>query len=127
MYFQLLFTVQYWSHFPLLASLYTAAVETPNLPSYVMYEDDVWVDEAKAVFGKQKKDDSKELQELLTEMFSLHTDVYSLILAFVKRAGKTRQLLKSLPRIALASFKRWLKEREGDQGKEEEEEESLKK
>ena len=89
-----------------------------QLPPYAMYEDDIWVDEAKAIFAKHKKENSKELQELLSEMFSLHTDVYSLLLAFVKRAGKTRQPPKSVPRIALAAFQKWLgegdeREREG--------------
>ena len=77
-----------------------------------MYEDDIWVDEAKAIFAKHKKESSKELQELFSEMFSLHTDVYSLLLAFVKRAGKSRQTPKTLPRIALAAFQKWLREGE---------------
>ncbi|CAI8012587.1 Exonuclease mut-7 homolog [Geodia barretti] len=101
------------------------AVETPNLPSYAMYEDDVWVDEVKAVFAKHKKDDSKELRELLAEMFSIHTDVYALILAFVRRAGRTRHPPKSPARLALAQFKRWLKEREMGQGKENQSKETL--
>ena len=104
-----------------------SAVETPNLPSYAMYEDDVWVDEVKAVFAKHKKDDSKELRELLAEMFSIHTDVYALILAFVRRAGRTRHPPKSPARLALAQFKRWLKEREMGQGKENQSKETLQK
>lgn len=84
-----------------------------------MYEDDVWVDEAKAVFAKHKKEESPELQQLLTEMFSIHSDAYSLMVTFVRRAGKSRQPPKSLPRIALTSFKKWVKETERHQGGEE--------
>ena len=80
-----------------------------------MYEDDVWVDEAKAVFSRHKKENSDELQRLLREMFSLHTDVYSLMLTFARRAGKTRHPPNSLPRIALATFQQWLKEGEGEE------------
>ena len=83
----------------------------PDLPPYAMYEDEVWVDEAKAVFAEHKKERSKELEELLTQMFSIHTDVYSLLVAFVRRAGKTRHRPTSLPRITLAFFQKWLKER----------------
>lgn len=72
----------------------------------------MWVDEAKAVFAKHKKENTKELQDLLREMFCIHTDVYSLMTAFVRRAGKTRHPPKSLPRITLATFKKWLKEGE---------------
>ena len=101
----------------LLYGVFSPAVPTPDLPPYAMYEDDVWVDEAKAVFAKHKKERSKELEDLLTEMFCLRTDVYSLLLTFVKRAGKTRQPPKSLPRIALATFRKWLTEREKRESK----------
>lgn len=89
-----------------------AAHEVPaiQLPPYAMYEDDVWVDEAKAIFSKHKNEDSEELKQLLREMFALHSDVYSLLLAFVRRAGKTRHPPKSLPRLTLAVFQQWLKE-----------------
>ena len=88
-----------------------------QLPPYAMYEDDIWVDEAKAIFAKHKED-TKKLEELLTEMFSIHTDVYSLLLAFVRRAGKTRHPPKSVSRITLATFQKWLrrvKEKDGQE------------
>ena len=77
------------------------------------------MDEAKAVFAKHKKEKSPELQKLLSEMFSIHSDVYSLMATFVRRAGKSRHPPKSLPRIALASFKKWVRETERHQGGEE--------
>ena len=67
------------------------------------------MDEAAAVFALHKKKDSKDLEALLHEMFSLHTDVFSLILAFIKRAGKTRHSPRSLSRRALTAFQQWLK------------------
>ena len=100
--------------------LVALASEAVKLPPYAMYEDDVWVDEAKAVFAKHKKENSRELQQLLYEMFSIHTDVYSLLLAFVKRAGKTRHQPKSLPRITFAVFQKWLRNGEGDRDKKKE-------
>ena len=112
--------------------LYCLALPVSNLPPYAMFEDEVWVDEAKAVLSRHKKKkkttapaavavEDREVRELLREMFRIHTDVYSLMLAFVRQAGKTRHPPRSLPRIALATFKRWLEEGEGERRKEKEE------
>ncbi len=81
-------------------------------PSYFYFDNDVWVDEARAVFAASKKQNSERLQSLLHGMFSSHHDVYSLLLAFLRRLGKNRQPKHSLPRIAMVEFRSWLEERE---------------
>ena len=52
-------------------------------------------------------------------MFSSHGDVFSLVLAFVRRSGKNRQAKLSLPRIVLAEFEQWREEKKsaGQEGK----------
>ncbi len=84
-------------------------------PSYLYFDNDVWVDEAKAVFAASKKQKSEKLSSLLHGMFSSHHDVYSLLLAFLKRSGRNRQPKQSLPRIALLEFQVWLEADEDDE------------
>lgn len=89
-----------------------ATSTAPAMKSYMYYDDDVWVDEAKAVFAANKKDDPEaKLRPLLLEMFEAHHDVFTLILAFLRRSGKIRQPKLSLPRIVVTEFKKWLRER----------------
>ena len=84
----------------------------PAMKSYMYYDDDVWVDEAKAVFAANKKDNPEaKLRPLLLEMFGAHQDVFSLILAFLRRSGKIRQPKLSLPRIVVIEFQKWLREK----------------
>ena len=83
----------------------------PAMKSYMYYDDDVWVDEAKAVFAANKKDNPEaKLRPLLLEMFGAHQDVFSLILTFLRRSGKIRQPKLSLPRIVVIEFQKWLRE-----------------
>ena len=79
--------------------------------SLIYFDDDNWVDEAKAVFVEKKKQNSEKLQSLLREMFDAHHDVFSLVIAFLRRTGKCQQAKQSLPRVAMDEFKRWLKEK----------------
>ena len=84
----------------------------PAMKSYMLYDDDVWVDEAKAVFAANKKNNPEaKLRPLLLEMFGAHQDVLSLILAFLRRSGKIRQPKLSLPRIVVIEFQKWLREK----------------
>ena len=82
------------------------------MKSYMYYDDDVWVDEAKAMFSACKKEQPEiKLRPLLWEMFEAHHDVFCLILAFLRRSGKIRQPKLSLPRIVVTEFQEWLKEK----------------
>ena len=72
----------------------------------MMYEDDVWVDEAKAVLSSPEG--SKKIIECLHEMFDEHKDVFTLLLTFLQRSGKNRHQKQSLVRRAVDEFKRWL-------------------
>ena len=72
----------------------------------MMYEDDVWVDEAKAVLASQGG--GKKIVECLHEMFDEHKDVFTLLLTFLQRAGKNRHQKQSLLRRAVDEFRRWL-------------------
>lgn len=81
---------------------------TTGTPTYFYFDNDVWVDKAKAVFAANKRQNSEKLRSLLHEMFTSHHDVYSLLLAFLRRSGKNRQPKQSLPRIVLVEFQSWL-------------------
>ena len=72
----------------------------------MMYEDDVWVDEAKAVLSSPEG--GKKIAECLHEMFDEHKDAFTLLLAFLQRSGKNRHQKQSLVRRAVDEFKRWL-------------------
>ncbi len=76
------------------------------------FEDDVWVDEAEGTFQTYKTSDPSKVTELLRDMFNTHGDVYSLLLAFLDRAGRVRMQKDSLPRMLLTEFKTWLGEHE---------------
>ena len=71
----------------------------------MMYEDDVWVDEAKAILsspgGKTK------INKNLQEMFEEHKDALTLLLSFLQRSGKCRHQKQSLVRTAVEEFKTW--------------------
>lgn len=71
----------------------------------MMYEDDVWVDEAKAVLSLP--DGGKKISECLCEMFDEHNDVFSLLLTFLQRSGKNRHQKQSLVRRTVDEFKNW--------------------
>ena len=75
----------------------------------MMYEDDVWVDEAKAVLSSP--DGGKKISECLREMFDEHKDVFTLLLTFLQRSGKNRHQKQSLVRRVVDEFKRWLGQR----------------
>ena len=72
----------------------------------MMYEDDVWVDEAKAVLTSSEG--GKKISECLHEMFDEHKDVFTLLLTFLQRSGKNRHQKQSLVRRAVDEFKHWL-------------------
>ena len=72
----------------------------------MMYEDDVWVDEARAVLSAP--DGGGKISPCLHEMFDEHKDVFTLLLAFLQRSGKNRHQKQSLVRKAVDEFKRWL-------------------
>lgn len=72
---------------------------------FMMYDDDVWVDEAKAVLSSLGG--ARRIRESLHEMFDEHKDVLSLLLAFLRRSGKSRHQKQSLVRRAIEEFKRW--------------------
>ena len=71
----------------------------------MMYEDDVWVDEAKAVLGSPGG--GQKIGDCLREMFEEHKDVFSLMLCFLQRSGKNRHQKQSLVRRVVEEFKRW--------------------
>ena len=73
---------------------------------FMMYEDDVWVDEAKAVLSSP--DGGKKIAECLHEMFNEHKDVFTLVLTFLQRSGKNRHQKHSLVRRVVDEFKHWL-------------------
>ena len=78
--------------------------------SYMDFEDDVWVDEAKGTFQTYKTSNPSKVTELFREMFNANGDVYSLLLAFLDRAGRVRLQKESLPRMLLTEFNAWLGE-----------------
>ena len=76
---------------------------------FMMYEDDVWVDEAKAVLCSPLG--RKKISESLQEMFEEHKDVLTLLLTFLRRSGKTRHQKQSLIRTTVEEFKIWQSKR----------------
>ena len=71
----------------------------------MMYEDDVWVDEAKDVLASPGG--GQKIGECLREMFEEHQDVFSLLLCFLQRSGKNRHQKQSLVRRVVGEFKQW--------------------
>ena len=71
----------------------------------MMYEDDVWVDEAKAILAAPGG--GGKIRESLREMFEEHKDVLTLLLAFLTRSGKNRHQKQSLVRRTVEEFKLW--------------------
>ena len=72
---------------------------------FMMYEDDVWIDEAKAILALPGGE--RKISEALQEMFDEHKDIFTLLLAFLQRSGKNRHQKQSLLRRALEEFKLW--------------------
>ncbi len=74
------------------------------------YEDEIWVDEAKWFVNTYKTSDPLQITECLREMFNAHSDVYTLLLAFLRSTGHSRVQKSSVVRFVLTEFKEWFEE-----------------
>ncbi len=74
------------------------------------YEDDVWVDEAKWIASNYKTSDPPKITECFRDMFNAHSDVYTLLLAFLDSTGQGKLQKGSVVKSVLTEFKKWLGE-----------------
>ena len=93
----------------------SAAKRETKKKLYMFYDDDTWVDETKAVFSANMKLNSKQITEFFVEMFEAHENTYTLLLAFLRRTGKTRHQKQSVTRRVLEEFQQWLKDKSAEQ------------